>query len=277
MNILKKTAFVCLGLLASGSCKKDKDFIIENRNENQISVFGHGGMGNGSTYPINTYESILKCLNLGADGTEMDVQLTKDSILVAFKGEELSKKTNCSGKVNSMTWDELSKCVNNEQQYAQYDIVSIETLFEKTENLHDFTFTFDCKLHPSNDFENYIETFTNAIVKLIEEYQLQNNVFIESQNEDFLQSLKNKMPNYKTFIYPASFKQGIEVATALDLYGITISTKNATEENITNAHSLGLTVALWNTHTKQQNIEAVNKNPDFIQTNKVKYLLKVLQ
>ena len=31
--------------------------------DNNIIVLGHGGMGIGQTYPMNSYESILKSLN----------------------------------------------------------------------------------------------------------------------------------------------------------------------------------------------------------------------
>ena len=52
------------------------------------------------SYPINTFESIMHCINVGSDGTEIDVQITKDGVLVAYHDKELSNKTNKCGLVN---------------------------------------------------------------------------------------------------------------------------------------------------------------------------------
>ena len=68
---------------------------------------GHGGMGFSNVYPMNTFESIMHCINLGADGTEIDVQMTKDGILVAYHDRELSNKTNKCGLVNDFYWNSL--------------------------------------------------------------------------------------------------------------------------------------------------------------------------
>ena len=53
------------------SCSKENIDII-NLNNNKIDALGHGGMGTRSVYPLNAFESILKCLNSGADGTEIN-------------------------------------------------------------------------------------------------------------------------------------------------------------------------------------------------------------
>ena len=49
------------------------------------------------------------------------------------------------------------------------------------------------------------------------------------------------------------------------------------EEQIKIAHDNKLLVAIWNTHSASDNIEAINKNPDFTQTDKVKNLIKLLK
>ena len=77
------------------SCQKET-FNINNLN-GDILVMGHGGMGVSHAYPMNTFESIMHCINLGVDGTEIDVQMTKDGVLVAYHDKELSNKTNKCG------------------------------------------------------------------------------------------------------------------------------------------------------------------------------------
>jgi len=259
------------------SCEKE-DFTVENLNGNKITSLGHAGMGIGKTYPMNSFESIAKCLNLGMDGSEFDVQMTKDSILIAYHDQYLSANTNFIGQVNSLTWEELKTAHYTQTMYLDYSITSLEDLFSNMDNIQKYTFTFDCKLYADKpNMNEFYLTYINAVIKIVQKYQLQNKVCIESQDEDFLSLFKNKEPEYKLFIYPSSFETGIETALALNLYGITISTRDISEKQVKIAHDNNLRIAVWNTHSESDHIEAINKNPDYIQTDKVENLIKLLK
>jgi len=273
---MKKSIILCFIFLII-SCKKE-EFNIINLNGNRITALGHAGMGIGNTYPMNSYESILKCLNLGMDGSEFDVQMTKDSVLVAFHDQELLDNTNLKGLINSLNWNEINKARYNQTPYLDYSIISLEQLFSNIENLQKYKFTFDCKLYNDNNkTTQFFESYINAIVNIIQKHQLENNIYIESQSVEFLTLFKNKKPDYKLFIYPSSFESGLDIALSLGLFGITISTRDITKEQIKIAHDNNLLVAIWNLHSESDNIEAINKNPDFIQTDKVKNLIKLLK
>lgn len=88
--------------------------------------------------------------------------------------------------------------------------------------------------------------------------------------------IKKQNPNYKLFIYPSSFESGLDIALALDLFGITISTRDITKEQIKIAHQNNIRVAIWNIHSASDNKEAIKKNPDFIQADNIGDLLKLL-
>lgn len=257
------------------ACEKD-EFIIDNIND-EIVILGHGGMGIGQAYPMNTFESIIKCINTGTDGSEIDVQLTKDSVLVAYHDKDLSDNTNLSGTINDLNWDEIKNATYVSTAYLNYSILSLDQLFSNIDNVSDYKFTFDCKLYTNNNSTDFQNTFANSIERIIDKYNLENSVYIESQDDDFLIKLKEKNENYKLFIYPSSYDDGLETALALDLYGITISTAAISKEQIEIAHSYNLYVAIWNTHSNSKNIEAVNKNPDFIQTDRVEHLVELLE
>lgn len=257
------------------SCKK-KSFTIDNLNGGKISKLGHGGMGIYSAYPLNCYESVKKSLELGADGTEFDIQMTSDSVLVLFHDDNLSKKTNLSGLVNDHTWEEINKGYYTTIPLTKYQIVSLEDVFSKTGSVSKYTFTLDCKLHSSNDPVLYKQQFANAITRILSEHNLGESICIESTDEGFLQLLKQKNQFLKLFIYPSSFEDGLEAATRLGLYGITISNDNITKDQVKNAHDHNLRVAVWNTQQNKDNINAIEKSPDYIQTDKLRHLLRVL-
>lgn len=245
--------------------------------DNNIIVLGHGGMGIGQTYPMNSYESILKSLNTGADGTEIDVQMTKDSVLVAYHSSDLSDKTNFSGKINDFDWSEIENAFYMSTPYLNYSILSLDELFSNIGNLKDYKFTFDCKLYTNGNPIKFQKVFISSLAKIVDKYDLKSNVYIESQDTRFLTQLKERDENYKLFIYPSSFKDGLNIALELDLYGITISTEDVSHKQIEQAHSNNLKIAIWNTYSKKRNIEGVNKRPDFIQTDRVKHLVRLLK
>lgn len=264
--------------LITTSCEKEEIFFeISNLNRDMITILGHGGMGIASTYPMNSFESIVNCINLGTDGSEMDVQMTKDGVLVAFHDYDLSTKTDLKGVVNSLTWDQIKNGYYNETPYVTYGIISLEQLFSNIANVDAYRFTFDCKLYrETTDDTAYFNQFTDAIIEIVEKYDLQRKICIESGDNEFLKVLQSKRRWYKLFIYPQNFDEGLNTAKELGLYGITISTNQISAAQIETAHSEGIRVTLWDANSEQENYEAIEKNPDFIQTDNVKYLVGLL-
>ena len=274
---MKRTILLCFIFSVIIACNKD-EFNIVNLNGNRITALGHAGMGIGNTYPMNSYESIFKCLNLGMDGTEFDVQMTKDSVLVAYHSQDLSDETNLKGLINSLHWNEIKNAHYTQTPYLDYNIISLDQLFSNIENIQKYKFTFDCKLYTTNSNSiQFYKSYINAVINIIQKHQIENNVYIESQSIEFLDLFKNIKPDSKLFIYPSSFESGLDVALSKGLFGITISTRSITKEQIEIAHDNNLLVAIWNIHTESDNIEAINKNPDFIQTDKVNNLIKLLK
>ena len=257
------------------SCEKEP-FKINNLNGN-ILIMGHGGMGISSPYPMNTFESIMHCINLGTHGTEIDIQMTKDGVLVAYHDKELSSKTNKCGLVNDLYWSDLKSAYYTSVPHLNYSILSLEQLFSNIDNLHEHKFIFDCKLYSNNDSLIFYNSFIDSFREIISSYSLQNNVYFESQNSEFLIKLKEDNPEYKLFIYPPSFEIGLELALNLELFGITISTDQISTDQIEIAHSNNLFVSIWNINSKNENIAAINKSPDCIQTDKVKHLVNLLE
>jgi glycerophosphoryl diester phosphodiesterase len=273
---MKKLVLIPLIIFLS-ACKKEK-FDIVNLNGNQIIALGHGGMGLSSTYPMDSYESLMESLNTGADGTEFDVQMTKDSVLVLYHDVDLSDNTTLKGCINSLNWNEVQAAKYNQTPYLNYTIITLDQFLLNVTNRNQREFIFDCKLYTENpDIQQFYRSYINAVTRIVHNYGLEINVRIESQEPDFLKLFKQKSLRYKLYIYPSSFESGLEIAKSLDLFGITISTKNISKEQIKIAHDNNIWVTLWNIHTEADNKEAIKKNPDCIQTDKLKNLIKLLR
>ena len=57
--------------------------------------------------PNNTLSAFRLAVKLGADGIELDVQKTKDDVLIVCHDQVIDKVTNCTGHISNFTWKEL--------------------------------------------------------------------------------------------------------------------------------------------------------------------------
>jgi glycerophosphoryl diester phosphodiesterase len=253
------------------SCQK-KEFEINNLSNNKIEKFGHGGMGIGNTYPLNSLESMKACLSYDMDGTEFDVQMTKDSVLVVFHDETLDSKTNFKGKINSYTWDEISQVYYSITPHLKYKLIRVLDLFE-TIDVSKYKFSFDVKMYPETYSLAYLNCFVNQIKLMANSYDLIDKIYIESQDSVFLNLMDS---SYNRFFYAQNFEVGLEICKKFKYTGITISNDKITKKQVLIAHQEGLKVITWNTHSRKKNLEAIEKNVDVIETDKVKYLSKII-
>jgi glycerophosphoryl diester phosphodiesterase len=276
----KIICFLCFALLAN-SCHKDPPINqTANLNGNMISAFGHAGMGLAFKYPIDSYESIEPCLRIGADGSEMDIQMTKDSVLVVYHNKVLEEETLCEGTINDKLWPEIWGCHRTSAISSRINLKSFNDLMNELisagYNIHDYTYTFDCKLYSHASNPNlFLKQYANAVLKAIDDFQLTDNLLIESQDTTFLRILQKKRSGLKLFIYPSDFNNAMDIALSMKLYGITIHTDLIDAKQVKFAHDNGIRVTLWGINTENKNVEAVLKSPDFIQTDKPIHLLKI--
>ncbi|MEK4426009.1 glycerophosphodiester phosphodiesterase [Solibacillus sp. FSL K6-1523] len=72
-----------------------------------IPIYAHRGA---SAYELeNTLEAFEKAKALNADGIELDIQVSKDSILVVFHDMDLTRLAGVRKNINECTFQELSK------------------------------------------------------------------------------------------------------------------------------------------------------------------------
>lgn len=269
--------FLCFFLLLMLSCGK-VDIDIQNLNGNKIEVIGHGGMGNKSIYPINSLESIIKSLESGVDGVEIDVQLTKDSFLVAFHPKDLQSITLSSGLVNDKTWEQLKDINQVTASNLQYPIFRVQDLVKEIVNYPDVSIVLDCKRYPTPSKDSiFNDVYLSSLNQVFAGLPLGFNIIIESQDTSFLNGILQMQPNIKVMFYPASFEEGLSVLQNTNYYGLTIDSKKITKEEVDVLHNMDKRVAVWNVSSARDNRNAIQKNPDYIQTDAIGNLIKLLR
>ncbi|MBS4899245.1 MAG: glycerophosphodiester phosphodiesterase [Clostridiales bacterium] len=70
-------------------------------------IFAHRGASGYA--PENTMQAFRMAVEMGAEGIECDIQLTKDGIPVIIHDETIDRTSNGKGFVKDMTYDELSE------------------------------------------------------------------------------------------------------------------------------------------------------------------------
>jgi len=249
---------VFLPLLLSACAAQDRG---------DVKIIGHGGSGLEGEHPMNSRMALITGLELGMDGVELDVQLTADSVLVAYHAEDLRELTDCIGKINAHTWEELRSCPHT-KTLEPYPIVRLDSILsEAAARFPQADFTLDCKLFAAGEWWPYLETFSGALAKLAEQPELKGRLLVECQVVDFLRLVKNKSSSVPVFLYVTAFEGGIDTAATRGFDGITIDNKLITAEQVAEARKRGLAVTIFGVGGALGHSDALGKNPDRLQTD----------
>ena len=98
-----------------------------------MKIFAHRGAS--GTRPENTLPSFAEAIRAGAEGIELDVQLTKDNELVVMHDEQVNRTTNGKGAIKDKTLAEI-KALNAGSWFDEkYESTKVPTLKEVTDLL----------------------------------------------------------------------------------------------------------------------------------------------
>ncbi len=263
---------LCFLLLPCG-CEKETTYKGETHSGSKVIILGHAGMGIYFNMPQNSFESISTAISIGCDGSEMDVQLTKDSVLVAFHDGYLDGKTDCEGLISEMNWEEIKVC-KYDHATKQVFLVKVEELFEKLPALNDLYFSFDCKFHvPGASKDAYEWRFARAIQRLFDRYKIGGNVFLEG-HEGFLDKVKSLGVNTQLFLFSNNDDNPIEKAK--NNYAGISTVMDISSKDIQRAYENNLYIMVWDPDNYSQNKSTLDRKPDIIQTDDPISILKLL-
>ena len=273
MNYRKLNHLICLVALLA-SCKPKQNLSDDTYFNSKTMILGHRGMGVEYYKQTNTIESVLPLIGIGADGSEIDVQVTKDSVLVMYHNILLEDHTKCYGKICNYTWDEIKSCKYNLS--LQTTIGSVDELFNSLPNLKQLYFSFDCKIDSdTNNNEVYVSTFFHAVNELCKKYDMTDNVFIEG-NLELLKKAKGLNLENKLFLYSTPNEESVQEAKSNGFFGLSVD-KQYLEQGVEYAHSNGLRVMSFSPNSFSQNKYLLSKHVDIIQTDDPISILKFLE
>lgn len=157
-------------------------------------IFAHRGA---SAYaPENTLPAFEKAVDIGADGVELDIHLSRDGRLVVIHDEMLDRTTNGHGFVKDFTLAELKKLdASKTMTNSGFCNLRIPTLGEVYELLA------DTELLVNVEVKNSIFLYPGILEKALEaeaKYGMSGRVLYSSVNHYAMQELKRISPQSKT-------------------------------------------------------------------------------
>ncbi len=141
-------------------------------------IFAH--RGSAGTHPENTMDAFYEAERVGADGIELDVQLTKDGEIVVIHDETVNRTTNGKGFVKDYTLKEIQKLHANYKFKKNFiKKIGIPTLIEVFDWLKGNHLI--CNIELKNSIIDY-EGLEEKVIQLIHDYGLEERIVISSFN-----------------------------------------------------------------------------------------------
>jgi glycerophosphoryl diester phosphodiesterase len=149
-------------------------FISNTAFAHSPKIFAH--RGGSQEFSENTISAFEESIKAGADGIELDVQLTKDGVVVLYHPRELANK-----EISELTLAELQK-IN----------LQIPTLVEIIDKFPGIEIVVDLKSLPANEL-------IDSITKLVDQKNAWDRLVFYSTNDEHIDYLKEKKPSTKVF------------------------------------------------------------------------------
>jgi glycerophosphoryl diester phosphodiesterase len=267
--MLKNGLFSLLCAIVFLSCKRIDDPFISN-----VSILGHAGMGHSSQYPMNSLESVLSAFALNVDGVEIDVQMTKDSVLIAYHEEQLQLNTTGSGWISENTWAAVSQTYFTDYPHAKYRIRTLDEIAAVVKNYPGAILNLDLKqLGPGTD-EAYKQRFVRKLNDFASRMQLGERLVFSTADTALIDLLHADNPYYKILLYVNDMAAAKAYSKPGNVQGVLIrnSNVNSIEAEIVNQSNWRLWV--WAVRDAKDVRNAVAKKSNYIIADNVRTVMK---
>lgn len=163
-----------------------------------FTVVGH--RGDPIKYPEETIQADNSAFNSGADYVELDLQLSKDGVLVISHDDDLYRVTHTHAIVSQNDFKTLKQLRYDNGEH----VMSLNELFKYYKNRPNTKFVLETKIdhsiNPSYELED-------KIAQVIKEYHMQNRIMIHSFSAASLFHLRELMPHAYLILIVGSLRR----------------------------------------------------------------------
>lgn len=150
--------------------------------------------GSSQSAPENTIPAIEKAIHDGADGIEIDVQLTKDGRVVVIHDEWVNRTTNGRGFICDLTYADLQRLDAGSWFHPKFQGSKIPLLSEILDLIQQKPILLNIEL--KNNLIPY-PTLEEKTIQLIKQYNLEEYVLISSFKKESIERCYQLAPEIK--------------------------------------------------------------------------------
>ncbi|RLG27959.1 hypothetical protein DRN98_10190 [Methanosarcinales archaeon] len=235
-----------------------------------VLVIAHKGFS--GSYPENTLLSIRKALELGVDGIEVDVRVTKDNKLVLFHDTGVKRLTGRKGRIRKKTYAELSKLRVNQAEKIPLLSQALNFINDKKYNGLKY-FILDIK----------IAGFEKQIITMIKKKKVMNKIILSSKNTKVLERARRLSKNirlaYVVDNRPDKLRLWRGLHKKIGLYSVHAWHKRpiSTKKFIRDTKKKGLRVMVWTVNKPERMKKLVSLGVDGIITDHPDKLIRIVE
>ncbi|MBW2718228.1 MAG: hypothetical protein JRD94_06650 [Deltaproteobacteria bacterium] len=226
---------------------------------------GHRGTGptrRGHPFPENSISSFVAAMDEGADGVELDVEITQDGKLIVMHDDTLDRTTNCTGCVSELTTEEQPPTL-----FEVYNALPDTALI----NVEIKVFDTPC-LTDTTGPEALVPLALEEVTRIGGESR----TIFSSFDETAVGLVKTERPGYySAFISLESKPEDVEKAMALNQDAVHPSIL-VSIETVQAALDAGLEVNVWVPNTAESMQAQIDKGSTGLITNEPAILAELL-
>jgi glycerophosphoryl diester phosphodiesterase len=263
---MNKILFLLI-VTASFGCNKNKSLP-------KVLVYGHAGSTlhrDRAVFPANSFESIQYAIDaLGADGVEIDVQMTKDSVLVLYHDPFLDNSSEFKGCIGDYNYEEIKDL---KLDNTDYSISLLSDVIEFTE-LRNAKVYLDAKVYSyCSGMGISVSTFQYALDKSLSGTSIayMSNVYLGMTSVLFLNQVSFQNKCYEYSSVDMLFSQ-------VDEYNFTsviLNFRNVTLDDAKKLNQYDLYWGVFGIKDTWSIDDAIELSPKFVITDNIAYTNKV--
>lgn len=230
-------------------------FVLPATAQNKSRIIAHRGYWNLGTVSQNSLQALQKAHDIQVYGSEFDVHMTADGVLVVFHDDKFDGR-----RIQELTYADLKKVrvLNGEK------IPTLESYLKKGKKLEGVKMIFELKTHSTPELNREA---ARKSVEMVEKMGLGYRTEYITFNLDAGKELIRVSPHTPVFylngeLAPAELK---ELGFAGLDYHINVMKKNP--EWFKQARDLGLKTNVWTVNDAETIKEMMNHGADFITTD----------
>lgn len=246
-----------------GKIKEVKAEIKEKAGNHTMKIFAHRGFS--GEYPENTMLAFKKAWEVGCDGIELDVQLTKDDVIVIMHDETIDRTTNGSGNLRDYTYEQLCGFNCSGKFDKKYGFQKIPTLQEYLEWVKDTELLTNIELKNS---VYYYENLEEKVIDMVRQYHMEDRILFSTFNLVSAVKCKKLIPEIPVgFLMETRMDNIACLARGNDVEFYHPGMEVLTKEEIKNCHDKGIGVNVWTVNKKKHMKQMAEWEVDGIFTN----------